>query len=181
MMPCIVLTMEPLYNIVIFKISLMLLGIFCSASDEEIEMQVFFIIIYATFLTRRPVFWDITPCSPLKISRRFGVTCRFRLQARRINQARYQHEAGVASRTLVAIPASCMLYLALLILRPRSWRRHVLPKHRLTFNGQHGVMCQKTGLFSTTAVRTSNPTFFIFSKCRLISFEWRQYCALLLK
>jgi hypothetical protein len=31
--------------------------------------------------------WDITPCSPLKLSRRFGGTCRLYLQARRISQA----------------------------------------------------------------------------------------------
>jgi hypothetical protein len=28
----------------------------------------------------------------------------------------------------------------------------------LTFNGLHGIVSQKTGLFITTAVRTSNPT-----------------------
>jgi hypothetical protein len=27
------------------------------------------------------IFWDITPCSPLKINRRFGGTYRFHLQA----------------------------------------------------------------------------------------------------
>jgi hypothetical protein len=26
------------------------------------------------------IFWDITPCSPLKVNRRFGGTCRFHLQ-----------------------------------------------------------------------------------------------------
>jgi hypothetical protein len=37
---------------------------------------------------RCSVFWDITPCSALKINGRSGVTCRFHLQGRRINQAR---------------------------------------------------------------------------------------------
>jgi hypothetical protein len=36
------------------------------------------------------------------------------------------------------------------------WRRHVSPKRRLTFNGQHGVISQKTWLFITAAVRTWN-------------------------
>jgi hypothetical protein len=40
------------------------------------------------------VFWDITPCSPLKVNRRFGGTCRLHLQGPRINHARNQHEAG---------------------------------------------------------------------------------------
>jgi hypothetical protein len=40
------------------------------------------------------VFWDITPCNPLKVGRRFGGTCRLHHQGRRISQARNQHEAG---------------------------------------------------------------------------------------
>jgi hypothetical protein len=39
------------------------------------------------------VFWDITSCNPFKVSRRFGVTCRY-LEGRRICQARHQREAG---------------------------------------------------------------------------------------
>jgi hypothetical protein len=34
------------------------------------------------------IFWDITPCSPLKVNRRFGGTCRLHIQGRRISQAR---------------------------------------------------------------------------------------------
>jgi hypothetical protein len=40
------------------------------------------------------IFWNITPCSPLKIKPSFGGTCRLYLQGRRINQARNQCEAG---------------------------------------------------------------------------------------
>jgi hypothetical protein len=40
------------------------------------------------------IFWDVTPCSPLKLNRRFGGTCRLHLQGRRISQARNQREAG---------------------------------------------------------------------------------------
>jgi hypothetical protein len=36
------------------------------------------------------VFWDITPCSPVKVNLRFGGTCRLHLQSRRISQARNQ-------------------------------------------------------------------------------------------
>jgi hypothetical protein len=32
-------------------------------------------------------------------------------------------------------------------------------KHRLTFNGLHCVICQKSVLFITTAVRATNPTY----------------------
>jgi hypothetical protein len=34
-------------------------------------------------------------CSPLKVNRRFGRTCRFRLQVRRMNQIRNYREAGI--------------------------------------------------------------------------------------
>jgi hypothetical protein len=39
-------------------------------------------------------FWDITPCSPLKVNWRFWGTCCFHLQGRRVSQARNQHEAS---------------------------------------------------------------------------------------
>jgi hypothetical protein len=36
------------------------------------------------------IFWDITPCSPLKVNRRFGRTYRLHLQDRSISQVRNQ-------------------------------------------------------------------------------------------
>jgi hypothetical protein len=39
-------------------------------------------------------------------------------------------------------------FLAWLILRPRRWRRHVPPKHHLTFNELHDVKSQTTELFT---------------------------------
>jgi ferredoxin-thioredoxin reductase catalytic subunit len=83
------------------------------------------------------IFWDITPCSLLKINRRFGGTC-LHLQGRRISHARNQRE----SRWQI----SCW-FLASLILRPRRWVQHVPPKRRLTFNVLHGVTSQKMHLF----------------------------------
>jgi hypothetical protein len=44
------------------------------------------------FHSRR--FWDITPCSPVKVNRRFGRTCRLHLQGRTVSHASNQHEAG---------------------------------------------------------------------------------------
>jgi hypothetical protein len=43
---------------------------------------------------RSSVFWDITPCSPLKVNQNFGGTCRLHLQGRKISQARNQRDAG---------------------------------------------------------------------------------------
>jgi hypothetical protein len=40
------------------------------------------------------IFWDITPCSPLKVNRRFGVAYRLHLQGRRINRAKTSVKEG---------------------------------------------------------------------------------------
>jgi hypothetical protein len=48
-------------------------------------------------------------------------------------------------------------FLVWFILRFWRWRLHVSSKRRLTFNGVHGVISQKTEVFMTTAVRTSSP------------------------
>jgi hypothetical protein len=53
---------------------------------------------------KRSVFWNITPCSLLKVNRRFGGTCRLHLQGRRISQARNQCEAELC------LLLSCLAY-----------------------------------------------------------------------
>jgi hypothetical protein len=40
------------------------------------------------------VFWDKKSCSPLKVNRRFGGTCRLHFQGQSISQAGNNHEAG---------------------------------------------------------------------------------------
>jgi hypothetical protein len=40
------------------------------------------------------IFWDITPCSPLKINRRFGGTYRLHLQGRKISLQDFSVKAG---------------------------------------------------------------------------------------
>jgi hypothetical protein len=44
-----------------------------------------------------------------------------------------------------AVLAASLSFLAYLILRPWRWRRHVPPKHRLTFNGIHGFISPEDG------------------------------------
>jgi hypothetical protein len=92
---------------------------------------------FRTKYNARSNFWDITPCSPLKVNRRFG-------------------GAGIASRALL-----CYLLhpgvVVWLILRNWSFRWHVPPKRQLSFNGQHGVIYHKTEHLVTTAAITSNP------------------------
>jgi hypothetical protein len=84
------------------------------------------------------IFWEIIPCSPLKVGRRFRGARRLCLHVRRISRARNQLEKQVIS----------------LILRPWRWRRHAPPKRRLTFNGVHDVISQTTELFKRPCVYT---------------------------
>jgi hypothetical protein len=79
------------------------------------------------------VFRYITLCSCLKVSRRFGGTCRLHLQGGRISQERKQYEAG--SKQL-----ACYLLHA-------DFLQHVPLKHQPTFNGLHGVIFQEIELF----------------------------------
>jgi hypothetical protein len=39
--------------------------------------------VLTAVIMKRTIFWDITPCSPLSVHRRFGGTCRLHLQGRR--------------------------------------------------------------------------------------------------
>jgi hypothetical protein len=83
---------------------------------------------YTSLLNWQHIFkGDITPCSPLRVSRRFRGICHLRLHGRIISQVRNQHEALHAE-----------------LIKPWRWRRYVLPKRRLNFNGFHCVMSQKT-------------------------------------
>jgi hypothetical protein len=75
------------------------------------------------------VFWDITPCSSMKVDRRFVRTCR-----------------------LLQIG-----FLFALLHCPWRWIPYVLPKRWLIFSEIHDVIYQKTELFITTGGRTTNP------------------------
>jgi hypothetical protein len=49
------------------------------------------------------IFWEITPCSPLKINRRFGGTCRLHFHGRKIIQAINQCESRWQAELLLGI------------------------------------------------------------------------------
>jgi hypothetical protein len=89
------------------------------------------------------VFWDITPCSSLKVNRRFGLIYRLHPK-RRKNRSRYQHEGKWQMPACHILPR---LYFSRLI-RHWRWRRYVPPKRWLTSNGLHGVISQKIKRFT---------------------------------
>jgi hypothetical protein len=51
-----------------------------------------FLFLIHVIIKTSTIFWDITPCSPLNVNRRFGGTYRLHLQGRRISKATNQRE-----------------------------------------------------------------------------------------
>jgi hypothetical protein len=93
------------------------------------------------------VFWDITPCSPLRVNRRFGGTYRLHLQGRK---NKFRKKSRESRCTLV----SCWTYFfnpedgGDMFLRNVGWH-----------STDYTTLSIKSLRFITTAVRTSNPTW----------------------
>jgi hypothetical protein len=51
-------------------------------------------VVLTPVVMKSTIFWDITPCSPMNVNRRFGRTYRLHLQGRRISWTRSQRESG---------------------------------------------------------------------------------------
>jgi hypothetical protein len=89
------------------------------------------------------IFWNIMPCSPLSVNRRFGRKYRLHLQGRK-----NKFNKKPACKQVLNV-----------FFRPWIWRRYFPLKRRLTPNGLHCVISQKMVLFITTGVETSNPKY----------------------
>jgi hypothetical protein len=134
--------------------------------------------VLTVVVVKSSIFWDITPCSALKVNRRFGGICCPHFRGAKISRARNQHENSNSS--------ACHLlsdwYLAALVLRPWRWRQNIAPKCRFTLNGLYGVISQKTELFKCilysdlfwlSATWVLQKTNVIQSKiCNLIKCSW---------
>jgi hypothetical protein len=55
--------------------------------------------VHTAVVMKSTHFWDITPCSPLKVNRRFRGTYRLHIQGR-ISRARYQSESRLTLNRL---------------------------------------------------------------------------------
>jgi hypothetical protein len=93
------------------------------------------------------IFWDITPCSPSKVNRRFGGTHRIFLEIRTISRAKYKRESRRQGE-LSAFHLVSRSNLSGHILRAWRWSRYILLKRRLTSNVLHGIVSQKMVLFN---------------------------------
>jgi hypothetical protein len=122
------------------------------------------VIIELLDAVRSTIFWGLTPCSPLKVNRRFGGIYCLHLHRRRISRTRNQHESRWQAE-----PGGW--FLVWLNPQPWKWGLYIPPKRQLTVNGLHGVISQKIVLFITTAVRTSNPTLDAVFSVRSTSYK----------
>jgi hypothetical protein len=60
-----------------------------------------------TAVVMNTIFWDITPCSRLKVNWRFGGTYHLHLQGRRISRARNQREIRCEADSTLKMEAIC--------------------------------------------------------------------------
>jgi hypothetical protein len=65
--------------------------VYTDFSNLLLRVLVGFEVLTAVVI-KSTVFWDITPCSPLKVNQCFGATYRLHLQGLRISQGRDQRE-----------------------------------------------------------------------------------------
>jgi hypothetical protein len=115
----------------------LLSGRIYSQIKEFPEINIWASEVLTAVVMKSSIFYDITPCSPLKVNRRFGRTYRLNLQCRRISRA-FHLACHLLSRW----------FLARLILRSWRWKPYAPPKRRLSSNGLHGVISQKTEHFN---------------------------------
>jgi hypothetical protein len=112
---------------------------------------------------KRTIFWDITPCNPLKVNRRFEGTYPLHLQGRIISRAKSQRGSKWQACHLFS---RCFFDL-----------EDVPPKRGLTFNGLHGVISEKIVLFK---ILTNSLTNYLINSIEL-SPSWESPVAELLR
>jgi hypothetical protein len=113
---------------------------------------------------KNTIFWDITPCSPLSVDRRFGGTYRLHLQGRKIRWARNQRESrwlaeltSVSDQAIsLALPAYCITYLKHTIFKRSSVVSRIAPA-ALVLISQH----QAHKILKTYSVRDPLRTQYI--------------------
>jgi hypothetical protein len=99
--------------------------------------------VFTEVVMKSIIFWDMTPCSPLSCTRRFGGTYRLHF--------RVEEQFSKPSSLPLAYSR-----VAWTILRPWRWWRYVPPKRLVLLNGLHGVIFQKMILFAARV-----PTFYL--------------------
>jgi hypothetical protein len=63
-------------------------------AEVKLEEKIIICMIWGSHSGGYDVFWDMAPCTQLKVNWRFGWTCRLHLRGWRVRHARNQHEVG---------------------------------------------------------------------------------------
>jgi hypothetical protein len=124
----------------------------CPSHSPWLDIFYFRLNCWMSFFRKIAVFWDIVLGSALKVSQ-LGGTRRFHLLGWGV---------GKKLAWLCLLSGSCWS-LAWLTLQPLTFSRHIPPKRRLMFNGQHGVVSQKTEVFIIIVVIITYPPYCLFS------------------
>jgi hypothetical protein len=81
-----------------------------------------------TFIAlKSSVFWDIMPCSPLKVNQRFRGICSLHLQGQRISQVIYQHERRWQADPNLACPFFCLCHCYISFICHLAWFKCSFP------------------------------------------------------
>jgi hypothetical protein len=113
------------------------------------------------------IFWDISSCSPLKVSRHFRETCRLHLQGWRISQARNQHQAGVLITCFTLV--SCLLATCFMLVSCMAYSLNL--KMEVTCSSETSVDFQWTAWRYIPEDRTLH-TFYVWYIFFPTSFVW---------
>jgi hypothetical protein len=89
---------------------------------------------------KNTIFWDMTSCNPLKANRRFGGTYRLHFDFEKVSREIYQDESNLLA---ICFHAGVLLDLSSTL----KMEPYFLPKRRMVFNGQKGVISKKILLF----------------------------------
>jgi hypothetical protein len=80
------------------------------------------------------IFWDITPCSPLEVNRRFGGTYRLHFQVRKISRARNQSESRWKAEASIVNKVLCGYMLSTLLVPEQFFKKLVPVTSKSTLN-----------------------------------------------
>jgi hypothetical protein len=79
------------------------------SEPAEIKTEHVGLEVLVVLVMKSAIFWDITPCSPLKVNRRFGGTYDLHHQGRKISRARYQLESRLCLKPAFRLKIEAML------------------------------------------------------------------------
>jgi hypothetical protein len=127
------------------------------------------------------IFWDITPCSSMKVNRRFAGTCVLRLRSWGVSQPTVQHEAGGKQSFILFLslitslqgPPFIVIYYRLqsnIKVTPKVARDSGKPTNRRIHILQYNILKPNSKVLLTNIQNLVTEKFSIYS--HLMNTEW---------